>query len=232
VDFEKAFDSVEWPFIQRALRLFGFKNDFCKWVNLFHTDITSSVTNNGHNSYCFSQNHGVRQGDLLSPYLFILVVEILSAALKINPDIKGIKLDESEYLISQLADDTTIFLDGSENSLRNCLLVLDKLCECSGLKANVDKTEAIWLGSKLRYTGKVLDWNSSGIFVLLGIRFCLFDNCIVSQNYELHLDKIKTLLNNWMWRPLSVMGKIAIVKSLALSKLVYLFMVLPNPTND
>jgi hypothetical protein len=60
------------------------------------------------------------------------------------------------------------------------------------------------IGSKLRYRGKalensVLDWNYSGIFVLLGIRFCLFDNCIVSQNYELDLDKIKTLLSNWMW---------------------------------
>jgi hypothetical protein len=195
VDFEKAFDSVEWPFIQRALRFFGFKNDFCKWVNLFYTDITSYVTNNGHNSDYFSLKRGIRQGDPLSPYLFMLVVEILSAAIKINSDIKGIKLDESEYLISQLADDTTIFLDGSENSLKNCLLVLDKFRECSGMKANIDKTQAIWIGIKLRYRGKVLensvlDWNYSGIFVLLGIRFCLFDNCIVSQNYELHLDKI------------------------------------------
>jgi hypothetical protein len=76
---------------------------------------------------------------------------------------------------------------------------------------NVDKTQAIWIGSKLRYRGKVLensvlDWNYSGISVLLGIRFCLFDNCIASPNYELGLDKMKTLLNNWMWRPLSVIA--------------------------
>lgn len=236
IDFEKAFDSIEWAFLDRALKYFGFKNNFCQWVKLFYTDITSSVINNGHLSQQFTLTRGVRQGDPLSPYLFILAVECLSAAIKYHPNINGIKIDESEYLISQLADDTTLILDGSKDSLENSLNVFEKFEKCSGLKVNLDKTQATWIGNKVKSRDKLLeglnlDWNFSGSFKLLGIHFNIFENDPTFCNYDLCLQKIKILLNNWKWRPLTVIGKISVVKTLALSKLVHLFMTLPNPSN-
>lgn len=234
VDFQKAFDSLEMTFLQRALRYFGFKSDFCKWVKLFYTDITSSVINNGYMSKQFNVSRGVRQGDPLSPYLFILAVECLSAAIKFHPGINGIKIKNSEYLITQLADDTSLLLDGSEASLKNCLEVFSNFQKCSGLQINVEKTQAIWIGSKVGSKDKLLkerdlDWNFGGKFKLLGITYDLSDPLLTTQNYEMCLESIKRLLNNWRWRPLTVLGKITVVKSLVLSKLVHLFMAIPNP---
>ena len=90
LDFEKAFDTAEWSFL-----FFGFGKDLCNWLKTFYTDQTSCILNNGHCSDFFDITRGVRQGDPLSPYLFILVMEILSTTLKNDPIISGIKFSDS-----------------------------------------------------------------------------------------------------------------------------------------
>jgi hypothetical protein len=92
LDFEKAFDTVEWSFL---LKTFGFGKDLCNWVKTFYTDQTSCILNNGHCSEFVDITRGVRQAVPLSPYLFILVMEILSATLKNYPIISGIKFNDS-----------------------------------------------------------------------------------------------------------------------------------------
>ena len=91
----------------------------------------------------FYLKRGCRQGDPISPYIFIFCAEILRKMIRNNNDIRGIIIDNKEYKISQYADDTQIFLNGSENSLREALDVLQKFYEISGLKINVEKTKAI-----------------------------------------------------------------------------------------
>ena len=106
VDFEKAFDSVEWDFLRNALISFNFGPSIIKWFDTFYANSKSCVINNGHMSNFFSLGRGCRQGDPLSPYLFIIGVELLSLQLKANPDIKGIIINDIEPLVSQYADDT------------------------------------------------------------------------------------------------------------------------------
>ena len=72
LDFEKAFDSVDWKFMFKVLRAFGFGPDICQWKSTFYKDINSSVTVNGQLSQWFAIQRGCRQGDPISPYLFIL----------------------------------------------------------------------------------------------------------------------------------------------------------------
>ena len=107
----------------------------------FYNDISSCIINNGHCSDYFKLGRGVRQGDPLSPYLFILVLELLAAALKNDKDITGVQIENSEFLLSQYADDSSLILDDNPHSLEKSLLVLSLFSECSGLKVNLDKTE-------------------------------------------------------------------------------------------
>ena len=82
----------------------------------------------------FLLKRGCRQGDPLSPYIFLLFAEVLGQMLRKNINIKGIAINNKEMKISQYADDTQILLDGTERSLRESLQVLSKFYKLSGLK--------------------------------------------------------------------------------------------------
>ena len=72
--FEKNFDSVDWKFMFKVLRAFGFRPDIYQWIFKFYKDIKSSITVNGQLSECFDIQRGCRQGDTISSYLFIYCV--------------------------------------------------------------------------------------------------------------------------------------------------------------
>lgn len=109
LDFRKAFDILEWPFIIKTLDHFNFGSDIKQWFNIFYTNIESAVINKGFVTNCFQPSKGVRQGCPLSPYLFIFSAEILSNKIRQDSDIKGIKVFENEIKLSQFADDITLF---------------------------------------------------------------------------------------------------------------------------
>jgi exonuclease III len=135
LDFEKAFDTIRWEVIYEALKLFDFGPKFIEWVRTIYNGSEACVTNNGFSSPFFNLERGVRQGCPLSAYLFITVVELLAHKIRIDNNIKGIKIGTTEIKLVQMADDTTTFVEDT-NSLENMFKTLKKFEDYAGLKLN------------------------------------------------------------------------------------------------
>ena len=110
IDFEKAFDSLEWPFIFDTLCFFGFGPSLINWVRTFYCNIESCVLNNCWSSNFFQPQRGVRQGCPLAPHLFILAAEVLAKTVRNNKSIRGFSLGNDEGKINQYTDDTTLII--------------------------------------------------------------------------------------------------------------------------
>lgn len=104
-----------------------------------------SVTNNGYATKFFEISRGIRQGFPISALLFILVVESLALNIRNDNQIEGITILDKEMSISQMADDTSLFLRNSK-SIENTFKLLEHFHRCAGLKLNKAKTEVIPLG--------------------------------------------------------------------------------------
>ena len=233
VDFQKAFDSVAWSFLEKCLDFFNFGPDMKRWVKTFYNNISACVSVNGHYSNWFPVERGCRQGDSCSPYLYLICAEVLSLIIRKNKDIKGIKINDIEVLLSQFADDTSLYLDGSKKSFMESIRSLQYFSTISGLQMNMDKTQVIWIGSRknsqIRYMPEFNFVWDPGIFKVLGIKFSTDISTIVDINFEGKLNDIQRTLNIWYKRQLTPFGKITVIKTLAMSKIVHLLTNLPDP---
>lgn len=108
IDFEKAFDSISWSFMFKALKFFNFGPNIIRWVKTCYTVANLCVIQNGIFSDFFNIGRGCRQGDLISPYLFNICVEIMGIMIRQNRHIKGIHTQRYICLF-QYADDTIMF---------------------------------------------------------------------------------------------------------------------------
>lgn len=129
-DFRKAFDTVNWSMIHEALERFGFGPYFSDLVRLIYSNIETALLNRGFTSRYFKPARGVRQGCCLSPYLFILVAEILAIQIREDPTIQGIKTPNRELKVTLFADDLTGFAQDQE-SLVNMINLIEQFGERS-----------------------------------------------------------------------------------------------------
>lgn len=96
VDFRKAFDTIEWNYLEKALALFNFGPNFLQWFKTIYSNISSCVLNNGHASHFFPLTRGVRQGCPLSGLLFVIGLDLLARAIKTHDRINGIRIGNHE----------------------------------------------------------------------------------------------------------------------------------------
>ena len=127
IDFEKAFDSVDWNFMKKLLNAFGFGPMICQRIYTLYNKIKLTVIVNRYTSPWFSTERGCRQGDPISPYLFPLCVEILDNMIRENRLIKGININDEEHKIAQFADDTQTMSECDAISFEQSIGTVDKL---------------------------------------------------------------------------------------------------------
>ena len=101
VDFEKAFDTLDWTFIQTVFELSNYGEFFFSWIKMLQNGSKSIVSQNGFFSKSIDLERGCRQGDPVSPYIFVVCDEILGIAIRENKRIEGIEIFGYEHKISR-----------------------------------------------------------------------------------------------------------------------------------
>ena len=233
LDFTKAFDSIEWHFMFKSLEKFGFQKSILDWIQTLYTDIRGCVCNNGWVSEPYPIERGIRQGCPLSSLIFIIAVEIMATRIRTEENIRGFEIRLNGTIhsltISQLADDTTLFLK-SKNEISIALNIIEIFGNLSGLKLNRNKTEGIWLGRLKHCKEKFEDisWTNE-IVKCLGVYFGHNKAKCQQANIEKQIQKSENIINSWNKRNLSLIGKITVVKSLILPNITFIASVCTIP---
>jgi hypothetical protein len=151
MDLEKAYDHVNWDFLLYMLRRCGFGGKWCSWIAHCISSVRFSVLVNSSPTGFFSSSRGLRQGDPLSPLLFVIVMEALgrmiSAAVSgglLSGFSVGTGTDISHLLF---ADDTLLFCGANPNHLCNLRSLFLCFEAVSGLKTNLAKSELVPVGN-------------------------------------------------------------------------------------
>ena len=226
LDFEKAFDSIEWSFMFKCLEKYNMGGKFIKWIEILHNQTQSCVTNNGYLSGYFYLGRGIRQGCPISALLFILVAEVLAIKIRNSLSISGIVINKEEYKICQLADDATLFLKNI-SSILSTISIVEDFQKCSGLKINMQKTILVPLGTaKDKKVILTKHCNQISIqkapFKTLGIWFVENDEEMAKLNFDRKIEKMQKLTNIWSSRHLSLKGKVTVIKSLIVPQISHL----------
>ena len=220
IDFEKAFDSVNWNFLSKALESFGFGESFRAWIKTFYNNISSSVTNNGFSTPSFNLKRGVRQGDPLSPSLFIIVLELLAISVRNDNQIRGIKIDGNELKLVIFADDMTFFVRDTRSHL-TLINTINLFSTYSGLCINHDKTEILLLGNMEIKASELGVKEIRKVVKILGVHFTHDHYLFYKMNFQTIEKSLRESLKGWSWRGLTLLGRIQVIKSFAIPKILY-----------
>ena len=112
---EKAFDSVNHYFLIAILEKIGFGTEFFDWIKVLPNNQESCVTNGGKTTKQFRLERGPPQGDPISAYLFVIVLELVFWIIKETSNIEGFEIFQKKFIFTAYADDTTFFLKNAES---------------------------------------------------------------------------------------------------------------------
>ena len=150
LDQMKAFDRIEWEWLDECLKDFNFGDNFREWVMMLFKHAKTSILTNGFQSKYVNISRSIRQGCPIAPMLYILQAEPLASSIRQNSEIKGIKLPEifnekKEVKLNMFADDTQLF-NKTEESIEKTFEILEIYEKASGSKINLNKTVGVYLG--------------------------------------------------------------------------------------
>ncbi|KAJ0788215.1 putative RNA-directed DNA polymerase [Helianthus annuus] len=220
LDFEKAYDNVNWGFILSVMRQMGFPALWCKWIFGVLSSARAAVLVNGSPTFDFQCQKGMRQGDPLSPFLFLLVMEVLSCCIFKAVDIRavlGVQLPNDGPILSHLfyADDALIIGDWSELNVLNVIRILRGFYLCSGLKINLAKSSFFGIGvpaSDVEVLAAAVGCKVDKIpFVYLGIPVGANMNRVAS--WRPVFEVVEKRLSLWKAKVLSIGGRVTLIKS-------------------
>ncbi|XP_056844021.1 uncharacterized protein LOC130496191 [Raphanus sativus] len=219
VDIAKAFDTLSWDFLFACLTGMDLPPLFISWLRACICTPSFMVGYNGMVNGYFKGKRGLRQGDPLSPYLFVIAMNCLSFML--NKAVVANKLkfhakcEKAKLTHLSFADDLLIFIDGSIESVQNVLMILREFENRSGLAVSLQKTSFFASGMDQEEIDTIQA--STGMshgslpFRYLGVP--LNSRKLSLANCGVLLQQIKTKFNSWSVKSLSFSGRLLLIKT-------------------
>ena len=221
IDLEKAYDRVRWSFVLECLRELHLPNMFIELIKWCISSPSMQILWNGSKSEQFNPTRGLRQGDPISPYLFVICMEKLAHLIQEqmnNGSWKPIRLNSNGPPISHLffADDLVIFAEASLNQVRIIKKCMTAFCSASGQRVNAAKTRVFFsknvnhnvreeLSNALGYT------RTADLGKYLGVP--IHHEKVNRNTYKYVVDRVRSRLSGWKVHSLSLAGRNTLIKS-------------------
>jgi hypothetical protein len=237
VDLAKAYDKISWEFIWRILMEIKIPKEIINIIMHAVSSVTTNVKWNGARAEYFKPRRGIRQGDPISPYLFVLCMDKLShLILQSVSEGKwiGIKAGRRGPMVSHLifADDLLLFGEASERQMKAVIETLECFCSMSGQKVSQDKTSIIFsknvakgMRLKLLQISGFKETNDFGKY--LGVP--LLGRAPKKTDYQYILDQVSAKLSAWKATHLSFAGRVTLAKSVIEAVPIYPMMAAKIP---
>ncbi|GLT30193.1 hypothetical protein SLA2020_050080 [Shorea laevis] len=238
IDLHKAFDSVDWDFLRQVLVDFNIPASLIKLIMFSVTSLQLSVLWNGEELPPFQPQRGLRQGDPLSPYLFIMVMEKLSHKIQSRMQTrawKPFRLSRRGLALSHLffADDLMLFCDASHTQVEVVMDCLQEFSSESGLHINLNKSKLYVSPNIQRHMAGAFSEAcgiplTSDLGIYLGVP--ILHGRSTASTYKYILEKIQIKLSNWKQKLLSLAGRRILVQSVTTAIPAYTMqsVLLPN----
>uniref|UniRef100_A0A4X1W0R5 RNA-directed DNA polymerase n=2 Tax=Sus scrofa TaxID=9823 RepID=A0A4X1W0R5_PIG len=143
VDAEKAFDKIQHPFLIKTLQNVGIEGTYLNIMKAIYDKPTANIILNGEKLKGFPLRSGVRQGCLLSPLLFNIVLEVLATAIRKVKEIKGIQIGKEEVKLSLFADAMMLYLENPKDSTRKLLELIHEFGKVAGYKIKYTEINSV-----------------------------------------------------------------------------------------
>ncbi|KAL4585017.1 hypothetical protein LXL04_009630 [Taraxacum kok-saghyz] len=227
VDFEKAYDSVRWDFLLDILEAFGFGANWCRWIRGCLTSSMGSALVNGSATEEFQFQRGLRQGGPISPFLFVLVMEVLHISMHRAMEqgfFRPLRIGDTLH-ISHLfyADDAVFIGEWREENFTNIVSILQCFFLASSLKINIQKSKILGIcvsGVEVEQVANLVGCAPLKLpFTYLGVKV----GGVMSRStaWEEVAKKLTAKLSNWKLKTLSVGGRLTLIKSVLGSLPIY-----------
>ncbi|KAL9676543.1 hypothetical protein QQ045_004757 [Rhodiola kirilowii] len=229
MDMSKAYDRMEWSFLEEMQKRLNFPTPWIDKIMACVRSITYRIRVNGIVSDIFTPERGIRQGDPLSPYLFVLCMEWLARRLERAyqvGDVQGIRVSRSGPHVLHLlfSDDCILFVRADVDNIMRVKSILKEFEEISGQRINYSKSEYS-VGNNVspelaRCLGSILGMKRvNRIEKYLGLPVCINGQNSSLWNYL--EDRMWKRVNGWKEKMLSVAGKETLIKSVVQALPVY-----------
>ena len=140
INAEKAFNEIQHPCMIKTLQKMGTEGTCLNMVKAIYDKPTENVILNGEKLKAFPLRSGIRQGCPLSPLLFNIVLEVLATAIREEKEINGIQIGKEEVKLSLFADDTILYIENPNDSIRKLLELISEFSKVAGYKLNTQKS--------------------------------------------------------------------------------------------